>query len=88
MKVALFLEESELSVWGRARSIPTILGPEVGIGFDNVGRHLDDISSRPAALRTEGLKDRTTFKREYHNEARRQFFSQNARLAPKSRAAP
>jgi GST-like protein len=50
----------------------------------------DAINARPAAQRAEALKDRFTFKTEMDEDAKKQMFPQNARLASlgKTQASP
>ena len=48
---------------------------------DTFKPHLDAINARPAAQRAEALKDRFTFKTEMDDDAKKQMFPQNARLA-------
>ena len=47
----------------------------------NLKRLVDQISARPAAERAIALKDRHAFKAEMDDEARRNMFPQNVRLA-------
>lgn len=70
----------DMAVWGWARAVPFILGPDAWAKLPHLKRHLDSISARPAAQRAEDLKSRFTFKAEMDDEARRQLFPQNARL--------
>lgn len=70
----------DMAVWGWARAVPFILGPDAWTKLPHLKRHLDSISARPAAQRAEDLKSRFTFKAEMDDEARRQLFPQNARL--------
>ena len=70
----------DMAVWGWARAIPRIIGPDAWTGLPHVKRHLDVISARPAAVRTEALKDRFAFKQEVDAETRKALFPQNERL--------
>lgn len=70
----------DMAVWGWARAVPFILGPDAWTKLPHLKRHLDSINARPAAQRAEELKSRFTFKAEMDDEARRQLFPQNARL--------
>jgi GST-like protein len=72
---------ADMAVWAWARMIPRVLPAEGYAAFPNVKRHLDAINSRPAAQRAEALKDRFTFKTEMDEEARKNMFPQNERLA-------
>ena len=71
----------DMAVWGWARAVPFILGPDAWATLPNVKRLLDEINARPAAQRAEALKARYTFKTEMDEDARKAMFPQNARLA-------
>lgn len=71
----------DMAVWGWARAVPFILGAEAWDKLPNVKRLLDEISARPAAQRVETLKTQHAYKTEMDDDARRQMFPQNARLA-------
>ena len=71
----------DMAVWGWARAVPFILGADAWDRLPNVKRLLDEISARPAAQRVEALKAQHTYKTEMDDDARRQMFPQNARLA-------
>ena len=71
----------DMAVWGWARMIPRILGPDALNSLPHVKRHLDAINARPAAQRAEALKDRFTFKQDMDDAARKAMFPQNTRLA-------
>ena len=64
----------DMAAWGWARMVPYILGDDAWSGFPHLKRLLDEISARPAAQRTAGLKDRHAFKGEMDDEARRHMF--------------
>ena len=70
----------DMAVWGWARAVPFILGPEAWGQLPNVKRLLDTINARPAAQRAEALKAQHSFKTEMDAEARQAMFPQNARL--------
>ena len=70
----------DMAVWGWARAVPFILGPEAWAKLPNVKRLLDEVNARPAAQRAEALKARYTFKTEMDDDARKAMFPQNARL--------
>ena len=70
----------DMAVWGWARAVPFILGPEAWAKLPNVKRLLDEINARPAAQRTEALKTRHSFKSEMDDDARKAMFPQNVRL--------
>ena len=72
---------ADMSVWGWARAIPFIFGPEAWTQYPNVKRLLDEISARPAAERATALATKYSFKQEMDEEARSKLFPQNARLA-------
>ncbi len=71
----------DMSVWGWARAIPFIFGPEAWATYPNVKRLFDEINARPAAERAAALATRYSFKTEMDEEARAKMFPQNARLA-------
>jgi GST-like protein len=71
----------DMAVWGWARAVPFILGASAWDTLPNVKRLLDEINARPAAQRAEALKNNFTFKAEMDDDARKQMFPQNARLA-------
>jgi GSH-dependent disulfide-bond oxidoreductase len=71
----------DMAVWGWARAVPFILGPDAWAKLPNVKRLLDEVNARPAAQRAEALKARYTFKAEMDDDARKAMFPQNARLA-------
>ncbi len=71
----------DMAVWGWARAVPFILGPEAWTGLPHVKRLLDEVNARPAAQRAEALKTRFSFKTEMDDAARQAMFPQNARLA-------
>ncbi len=71
----------DMAVWGWARAVPFILGVDAWDKLPNVKRLLDEISARPAAQRVEALKTQHAYKTEMDEDARRQMFPQNARLA-------
>ena len=70
----------DMSVWGWARAVPFIFGPDAWTRFPNLKRHLDEVNARPSAQRAEALKARFDFKSEMDAEARNHMFPQNARL--------
>jgi GST-like protein len=71
----------DMSVWGWARAIPFIFGPEAWTQYPNVKRLLDEINARPAAIRAAALATKYAFKQEMDDDARKAMFPQNARLA-------
>ncbi|MBC8750483.1 MULTISPECIES: glutathione S-transferase family protein [Paraburkholderia] len=70
----------DMAVWGWARVVTFVLGPEAWEKLPNVKRLLDEINIRPAAQRAEALKTRHAFKAEMDDEARKSMFPQNARI--------
>lgn len=64
----------DMAVWGWARAVPFVLGPEAWATRPHLKRHVDEISARPAAARADAIKDRFTFKTEMDDEARRFMF--------------
>ena len=71
----------DMAVWGWVRAVPFILGPDAMGKMPNLKRHFDEINARPAAQRAEALKAKFTFKTDMDEDARKQLFPQNARLA-------
>jgi GST-like protein len=71
----------DMAVWGWARAVPRILGPDAWDKFAHVKRLLDAISARPAAARVEAMATRYSFKTEMDEAARDFMFPQNKRLA-------
>ncbi len=76
----------DMSVWGWARAIPFIFGPEAWVQYPQVKRLVDEISARPAAERVAALATKYAFKQEMDEEARQVLFPQNKRLATAGRA--
>ncbi len=70
----------DMSVWGWARALPFLFGPEAWTQYPNVKRLLDEISARPAAERVAELATRYSFKQEMDDEARKMMFPSNQRL--------
>ena len=70
----------DMAVWGWARAVPFILGPDAWKRLPHVKRLLDEINARPAAQRAEALKSRHAFKTDMDDEVRKVLFPQNARL--------
>ena len=70
----------DMAVWGWARAVPFILGPDAWEGLPNLKRLHDEINARPAAQRAEALKSRFDFKTEMDDAARANMFPQNRRL--------
>ena len=77
----------DMAVWGWARAVPFILGPDAWAKLPNVKRLLDEVNARPAAQRAEALKLRHAFKAEMDDDARKVLFPQNARLGGESAGA-
>jgi len=71
----------DMAVWGWARAVPYILGPDAWDKLPHVKRLLDEVNARPAAQRAEALKTRHAFKTEVDAAARQNLFPSNARLA-------
>jgi GSH-dependent disulfide-bond oxidoreductase len=70
----------DMAVWGWARVVPFILGPDAWAKLPNVKRLLEEINARPAAQRAEAIKTQHSFKTEVDEAARKILFPQNARL--------
>ena len=70
----------DMSVWGWARALPFIMGPEAWQQYPNIKRLLDEIGARPAGERAAALASKFSFKQEMDDDARKVMFPQNARL--------
>jgi len=70
----------DMSVWGWARAVPFILGPEAWTKLPNLKRLFDEINARPAAARAEALATKHDFKKDMDDEARKNMFPSNQRL--------
>src|SRR6266704_3871972 len=64
----------DMSLWGWARGIPFLFGPEAWARYPRVKRLVDEISGRPAAERAAALATQYAFKQENDDEARRHMF--------------
>ncbi len=64
----------DMALWGWARLVPVVLGPDAMKQMPNLQRHLDEISARPAAARALALKERHSFKTEMDDAARLAMF--------------
>ncbi len=67
----------DMDLWGWARLVPYILGDDAWNAYPSVKRLVDEVNSRPAAVRVAALKERHTFKTEMDDDARRHMFPQN-----------
>ncbi|MBC8129112.1 MAG: glutathione S-transferase N-terminal domain-containing protein [Rhizobiaceae bacterium] len=72
---------ADMAVWGWARLLPFVFGEAAWTRFPNIKRLVDEIDARPAAQKAIALKERHAFKTEMDEEAKRNMFPQNARLA-------
>ncbi|MEO5734299.1 MAG: glutathione S-transferase N-terminal domain-containing protein [Rubrivivax sp.] len=70
----------DMAVWGWARAVPFIMGPDAWDKLPNVKRLLDEINARPAAQRAEALKGKHAYKTEMDDAAKKAMFPQNERL--------
>lgn len=64
----------DMALWGWARMIPFVLGPDAWAALPNVKRLHDEITARPAAERAVALKDKFTFKTDMDAQARQNMF--------------
>ncbi|HEY2017751.1 MAG TPA: glutathione S-transferase N-terminal domain-containing protein [Bryobacteraceae bacterium] len=64
----------DMAVWGWSRVASRVLGEEAWGKMTHVKRHLDEISARPAAVRSEAIKERFQFKPDMDEEAKRYMF--------------
>jgi len=65
---------ADMAAWGWCRVLPFVLGDGAWTDFPDLKRWFDVISTRPAAMRANALKDRYAFKTEFDEEARRHLF--------------
>jgi GST-like protein len=65
---------ADMAVWGWARAVPFVLGPDAWERLPNVKRLLDAINARPAAQAAEALAAKHSFKKEMDEEARASLF--------------
>ena len=71
----------DMAVWGWARLIPRVVNENALSKMPNLKRLLDEINARPAAERAIALTSQHQFKAEMDDDARRNMFPQNARIA-------
>lgn len=64
----------DMAVWGWSRVASRVIGEEAWGKMTHVKRHLDEISARPAAVRSEAIKERFQFKPDMDEEAKRYMF--------------
>lgn len=64
----------DMSLWGWARAVPFVLGPQGWEKHPSVKRWYDEIAARPAAIRVESLKTQHPYKTEMDADARRHMF--------------
>ena len=76
----------DMSIWGWARAIPFIFGPDAWQSYPNVKRLLDEINARPAAERAGALATKFAFKQDTDEAAKKHMFPQNQRLAGAAKA--
>jgi GST-like protein len=65
---------ADMAVWGWARAVPFVLGPDAWERLPNVKRLLDAINARPAAQAAEALAAKHSFKKDMDAEARGHLF--------------
>jgi GST-like protein len=71
----------DMAVWGWARGVPFIFGPEGWNTLPNVKRLVDEINTHPAVERVNALATRHSYKAEMDDVARKAMFPHNERLA-------
>ncbi len=71
----------DMAVWGWARALPRVLGPDAWGSMPDLKRLFDEINARPAAQAAEALAKKYNFKMEMDDEAKKHMFPQNVRLA-------
>jgi GST-like protein len=67
----------DMAIWGWARVIPFVLGDSAFDKLPNVKRLFDEINARPAAQRTEDLKNNHPHKAEFDAETLKALFPHN-----------
>ena len=67
----------DMALWGWARLLPSVLGEHIMPRYPRLKDLVDEIGSRPAALRALDLMARHSFKQELDTDARRFLFPQN-----------
>jgi GSH-dependent disulfide-bond oxidoreductase len=65
---------ADMAVWGWARNMDHILGPEARPNLTNIARLIDTIEGRPAARAATSFPARYAFKNDFDDEARRNMF--------------
>lgn len=71
----------DINVWGWLRLVPMVLGDDAWARFPNIKRLIEEINTRPAAIRAAALRDKYKFKTEMDEEARRNLFPGNVQTA-------
>jgi GST-like protein len=64
----------DMALWGWARMAPFVLGDGVFAKYPNVGRLVEEVAVRPAAVRAIALKDKFVFKAEMDDDVRNILF--------------
>lgn len=72
----------DMALWGWARAVPMILGPDAWSELPHVKRFLDSVNERPAAQRAEALARPHAFKADMDQEALDAMYPQNRQLQP------
>ncbi len=67
----------DMAVWGWATRVGYVLDEQARDAMPNLERLVQEISSRPAALRAQALVDAHSFKMEMDEDARRNMFPSN-----------
>jgi GST-like protein len=67
----------DMAVWGWATRVGYVLDEQARDAMPNLKRLVEEISSRPAALRVQALVDTHSFKMEMDEDARRNMFPSN-----------
>jgi GST-like protein len=67
----------DMAVWGWATRVGYVLDEQARDAMPNLKRLVEEISSRPAALRVQALVDAHSFKMEMDEDARRNMFPSN-----------
>jgi len=67
----------DMAVWGWASRVGYVLDEQARDAMPHLKRLVEEISSRPAALRVQALVDAHSFKMEMDEDARRNMFPSN-----------
>ena len=64
----------DMALWGWARNIAHVIGPDAAQRFQSVARLVAAIDARPAAKRVDAFRERHKFNQNFDEKARRMLF--------------